>query len=262
MTTKKWKITVAGITVILGLLALGFAAMSTNPPFIVPNWVPTLFFILAGICFVALVTYLIVTLHHEDREPLDENSEDAHQKRIEKAEEYLPDMEKTLYQMKGRLKSLALIAAEKHVDQHIVEEILQHLVEKKITFPPVNAFNQVTDFLTMTSLMDSYEIGLEKIKNSDAKWLKIVDKLEHYPKPDGILVKYIEAYKIILDGAYNRFLFNQYLINNSRAKENQVSNEKREAAISANSLIEVVTNIATAKVSKRIQELLNGDKLT
>ena len=39
MTTNRWGL----VATILALLALGFAAMSTSPPFTVPTWVPVMF---------------------------------------------------------------------------------------------------------------------------------------------------------------------------------------------------------------------------
>ncbi len=59
MTKQKLVVTSIAVPVILALITLGFAAMSTNPPFTVPTWVPTLFFILTGVVTIALVCYLI-----------------------------------------------------------------------------------------------------------------------------------------------------------------------------------------------------------
>lgn len=57
MTKRKW-ITVAIIVPItLALLGLGFAAMSTNSP--LPNWVPAIFFISAGLLAFSLIIYLL-----------------------------------------------------------------------------------------------------------------------------------------------------------------------------------------------------------
>lgn len=47
-----------GIAAMLALVGLGFAAMSTNPPFTVPAWLPTLFFALAALVALALLVYL------------------------------------------------------------------------------------------------------------------------------------------------------------------------------------------------------------
>jgi hypothetical protein len=54
MTANQWAL----LMVILALLGLGFAAMSTNPSFTIPNWIPTFFFIAAGLMslwFIVLV---------------------------------------------------------------------------------------------------------------------------------------------------------------------------------------------------------------
>jgi len=58
MTTKQWTVISILIGLILGFLGLGFAAMSTNAPFMIPTWVPYLFFALAFLVFIALVSYL------------------------------------------------------------------------------------------------------------------------------------------------------------------------------------------------------------
>ncbi len=59
MTTIKWKIAVIIISPLLPLIALGFAAMSTNPSFTIPSWVPLLFFVLAGIDILVVGFYLL-----------------------------------------------------------------------------------------------------------------------------------------------------------------------------------------------------------
>lgn len=55
----KWALVGWLILAIFSLLALGFAAMSTNPLFVVPAWVPCLFFTLAGLVFLGLIAYLL-----------------------------------------------------------------------------------------------------------------------------------------------------------------------------------------------------------
>ena len=54
MTTNKGRL----VATFLTLVALGFAAMSTNPPFVIPSWVPIAFFIAA----VATLLWLIILL--------------------------------------------------------------------------------------------------------------------------------------------------------------------------------------------------------
>lgn len=51
MSGNKWAL----LTTALALAGLGFAAMSTNPPFYIPSWVPIVFFVLAGISFIWLI---------------------------------------------------------------------------------------------------------------------------------------------------------------------------------------------------------------
>ena len=55
MTANKWGL----VATILTLAGLGFAAMSTNPLFAVPSWVPIVFFILAGLTLLWLIILLI-----------------------------------------------------------------------------------------------------------------------------------------------------------------------------------------------------------
>jgi len=55
MSANKWAL----LTTALALAGLGFAAMSTNPPFNVPHWVPSAFFVAAGIAFLWLIILLI-----------------------------------------------------------------------------------------------------------------------------------------------------------------------------------------------------------
>jgi hypothetical protein len=59
MTTKKWEISSAVIIIVLTLIGLGFAAMSTNPPFQVQEWVPYAFFFAVGILAIGLMFWLI-----------------------------------------------------------------------------------------------------------------------------------------------------------------------------------------------------------
>lgn len=58
MTGKQWTIFGILVAASLGLAALGFAAMSTNPPFTVLGWVPMVFFIAAGIVFIFSLGYM------------------------------------------------------------------------------------------------------------------------------------------------------------------------------------------------------------
>jgi len=59
MTTKKWTIASIAVAAAPGLVGLGFAAMSTNPPFTVPGHIPVVFFVAAGIVVIAAVIYLV-----------------------------------------------------------------------------------------------------------------------------------------------------------------------------------------------------------
>jgi len=59
MTKQKWVVLLTAGSTILVIVGLGFAAMSTNPPFTVPLWLPTAFFSLAGLMTIALVAYLM-----------------------------------------------------------------------------------------------------------------------------------------------------------------------------------------------------------
>lgn len=54
MTANKWGL----VATILALVGLGFAAMSINPPFAIPSWVPSIFFVAAGITLLWLIILL------------------------------------------------------------------------------------------------------------------------------------------------------------------------------------------------------------
>jgi hypothetical protein len=77
MNGKQW--TVFGILLgaALALAALGFAAMSTNPPFVVATWVPTLFFIASGIVFACSIGYLIYFKKKRTREQSDDYKDES-----------------------------------------------------------------------------------------------------------------------------------------------------------------------------------------
>jgi len=62
MSGKQWTIFGILIAISFGLAGLGFAAMSTNPPFTVSTWVPKAFFIAAGIIFVVAIIFLIYSV--------------------------------------------------------------------------------------------------------------------------------------------------------------------------------------------------------
>ncbi len=55
MTANKWGL----VATFLALLGLGFAAMSINPPFSIPSYLPAIFFIAAGVVFIWLIVLLI-----------------------------------------------------------------------------------------------------------------------------------------------------------------------------------------------------------
>ena len=56
MSANKWGL----VATILALVGLGFAAMSTNPPFTVPDWVPYAFFVAAGLVTLWLIILLAI----------------------------------------------------------------------------------------------------------------------------------------------------------------------------------------------------------
>jgi hypothetical protein len=62
MTTKQLTITWGLVGTTLTLIGLGFAAMSISAPRVVSDWVPRLFFVLAGITFTSLFIYLLGTI--------------------------------------------------------------------------------------------------------------------------------------------------------------------------------------------------------
>jgi hypothetical protein len=59
MTANKWGLVVTVLT----LLGLGFAAMSINQPFTVASWIPSAFFVAAGLVFLWLVISLLMHKH-------------------------------------------------------------------------------------------------------------------------------------------------------------------------------------------------------
>jgi hypothetical protein len=58
MTTVQWTVLGIAVAAILALVPTGFAAMSTNPPFVVPKWVPKIFFALSIAVASATAFYL------------------------------------------------------------------------------------------------------------------------------------------------------------------------------------------------------------
>jgi hypothetical protein len=55
------------VVAILTLLGLGFAAMSTNPPFSIPIWIPIAFFVAAGLATCWLISLLFMDWRHRKR---------------------------------------------------------------------------------------------------------------------------------------------------------------------------------------------------
>ena len=68
MSGRQWTIFGILIAVALGLAGLGFAAMSTNPPFTVPAWLPTTFFVVAGSLFIFSLAHLIFNVANNKKE--------------------------------------------------------------------------------------------------------------------------------------------------------------------------------------------------
>lgn len=58
MTKRKWTVTAFGLTLIVAVASLGFAAMSVNPPYTTPKWLPWALFVLTGTLIIALISYL------------------------------------------------------------------------------------------------------------------------------------------------------------------------------------------------------------
>jgi len=67
MSGRKWTIFSILTAIPLGLAGLGFGAMSINPPFMIQGWVPTIFFISAGILLVTALCYLIISMTNKFR---------------------------------------------------------------------------------------------------------------------------------------------------------------------------------------------------
>ncbi len=59
MTKQKWIVTGITIPIIIGIISLGFDAMSASPLWEVYSWVPSAIFIAAGVLLVALIVYLL-----------------------------------------------------------------------------------------------------------------------------------------------------------------------------------------------------------
>lgn len=66
-TTKRFIVVPTAFTVVLALIALGFAAMSTNTSFTIASWIPTLFFLLAAVVAVGIIAYLVYGVVSESR---------------------------------------------------------------------------------------------------------------------------------------------------------------------------------------------------
>ena len=64
-TTKRWMLVPIVLTIILALITLGFAAMSTSATFSMPNWVPQVFFACAFVLIIWLVVYLICSRNED-----------------------------------------------------------------------------------------------------------------------------------------------------------------------------------------------------
>ena len=62
MNSKQWTIFGIMLGAALALTGLGFAAMSTNPPFTVADWLPLVFFVASGLVFIIAITYAINSL--------------------------------------------------------------------------------------------------------------------------------------------------------------------------------------------------------
>lgn len=62
-TTKTWSL----LNLVLILVTLGFAAMSTSTVFAVPAWLPPMFFIMAGIVVACLIIHLIASWSSEKK---------------------------------------------------------------------------------------------------------------------------------------------------------------------------------------------------
>lgn len=67
MNSKQWTVFGILLAATLALVGLGFAAMSTNPPFIVPEWVPVLFFVAGGIVLFISIGYMVYAFINKDK---------------------------------------------------------------------------------------------------------------------------------------------------------------------------------------------------
>lgn len=79
MTGKHWTIFIFLMTTVFVLIGLGFAAMSTNPPFVVSAWVPNAFFIAAAIIFVIAIIFLIYSIKNNKNRKVQNISDSTRQ---------------------------------------------------------------------------------------------------------------------------------------------------------------------------------------
>jgi hypothetical protein len=190
MTGNKWGL----LTVVMALVAIGFAAMSTNQHFSVPHWVPKVFFATAGLVTLWLVTLLIKNKQPERRERTTTTrfdgiisvlqQMDEHLRKLARKEALKPvnwsEYDKINSQMNKDILGLVpgnfktLKGAKKIVSK--IESAAQEQVEGKI-----KTINDAVSTLEKPSnYLDSKGFGLKQIRETDDKYLRLSKSLDKY----------------------------------------------------------------------------------
>lgn len=190
------------------------------------------------------------------------------QRRIELVSPYLGEIEKTLQMMRERLRKLTVDASHKIVDNSILEKIHNYVYKEKGLIP-YDSRERLKWFLEFTNAMNTFNVGLAEVENSDQEWLELTGKLRTYPKPDAILGDNIKEFIVILNGTYSHWLWNLYKLANDirelklgRRELAELTDEEIKTttkSLNANDASEMHIEKALTEVSKRIQELLCGD---
>jgi hypothetical protein len=121
MNGKQWGI-FWGMVSAAGILAgLGFAAMSINPPFTIPEWLPTVFFTSAGCAFLLSIGYLIYNIINQSKKTALQKKYEANPQGKDTYEEIKQDVIRNIQSGKIKVKG-------------IISDRIENLSSKDISF--------------------------------------------------------------------------------------------------------------------------------
>lgn len=211
-----------------------------------------------GLFAVAWAVAIVWTFHDTRVKSQKQEREYVRQSRIEGRKPYLTEIPNILRNMQMHLGSLVQNQVSKPIEVEKLYEVDDYIYQEKGFSNDFNARKQIEWLFEFSCAMNALELGLARMKSASLEWRKLEDQLKDYlaHNPDAQLNDNINNYLVTLDGAYSYILSRLYV---EKYRQDQNLRDKTKS-IGARQTMETIINRIYVKVTKRLEELLNGDE--